>query len=51
VGSLERGRNARPGGLQSIRERVALVDGALEVNSAPRGGTTIVATVPLGAAA
>jgi signal transduction histidine kinase len=48
---LERGRDGRPGGLHSLRERVALVDGALEVNSAPRGGTTIVATVPLSAAA
>ena len=37
-------------GLTSMRERVALVDGALEVKSAPRGGTTIVATVPLIAA-
>lgn len=38
-------------GLTSMRERVALVDGGLEVKSAPRGGTTIVATVPLSAAA
>jgi signal transduction histidine kinase len=38
-------------GLVSMRERVALVDGTLEVKSAPRGGTTIVATVPLIAAA
>jgi len=37
-------------GLTSMRERVALVDGGLEVKSAPRGGTTIVATVPLIAA-
>lgn len=37
-------------GLTSMRERVALVDGGLEIKSAPRGGTTIVATVPLTAA-
>lgn len=37
-------------GLTSMRERVALVDGGLEIKSAPRGGTTIVATVPLIAA-
>ncbi len=37
------------GGLLSMRERVALVDGRLEIKSAPRGGTTIVATVPLAA--
>jgi signal transduction histidine kinase len=34
-------------GLTSMRERVALIDGALEIKSAPRGGTTVVATVPL----
>jgi signal transduction histidine kinase len=37
-------------GLLSMRERVALVDGGLEVKSARGGGTTIVATVPLTAA-
>jgi signal transduction histidine kinase len=34
-------------GLLSMRERVALVDGVLEVKTAPNNGTTIVATVPL----
>jgi signal transduction histidine kinase len=39
----------RPGmGLFSMRERVALVDGRLEVTSAPGRGTRVVATVPLG---
>jgi signal transduction histidine kinase len=38
----------RPGmGLFSMRERVALVDGRLEVTSAPGRGTRVVATVPL----
>jgi two-component system NarL family sensor kinase len=36
-------------GLTSMRERVALADGRLDVKSAPSGGTTIVATIPLGA--
>jgi signal transduction histidine kinase len=35
------------GGLLSLRERVALVDGVFEIKSAAQGGTTIVATVPL----
>jgi len=34
-------------GLLSMRERVALVDGSLEIKTAPNNGTTIVATVPL----
>ena len=38
-------------GLTSMRERVSLVDGGLEIKSAPRGGTTVVATVPLTPAA
>jgi signal transduction histidine kinase len=38
-------------GLTSMRERVALVDGGIEIKSAPRGGTTVVATVPLSPAA
>jgi signal transduction histidine kinase len=42
---------ALKGGLSSMRERVALVDGGLEIKSAPRGGTTIVATIPLTPAA
>jgi len=47
--AVERSRTALKGGLLSMRERVALVDGGLEIKSAPRGGTTIVATVPLAA--
>src|SRR6185437_5708017 len=34
-------------GLASIRERLALVDGRLEIQTAVGGGTTITATVPL----
>jgi signal transduction histidine kinase len=34
-------------GLLSMRERVALVDGSLEIKTAPRSGTTIVATIPI----
>jgi len=34
-------------GLLSMRERVALVDGSLEIKTAPNNGTTIVATIPL----
>ena len=39
----------RPGsrGLAAMRERLALVDGRLAINSAPSGGTTVTATVPL----
>jgi signal transduction histidine kinase len=38
----------RPGmGLFSMRERVSLVDGQLEVTSAPGAGTRVVATIPL----
>jgi signal transduction histidine kinase len=38
----------RPGmGLFSMRERVGLVNGRLDVSSAPGRGTRVVATVPL----
>jgi signal transduction histidine kinase len=38
----------RPGmGLFSMRERVSLVDGHLEVSSAPGAGTRVLATIPL----
>jgi len=33
-------------GLASMRERLALVDGRLAIDSAPNGGTTVTATVP-----
>jgi signal transduction histidine kinase len=35
-------------GLASMRERVRLVNGTLDVESAPGHGTTIVAWVPVG---
>jgi len=51
VEAFERKASASRRGLSSVRERLALIDGALEIKSAPRGGTTIVATIPLVAAA
>jgi signal transduction histidine kinase len=36
-------------GLQSMRERVEGLDGRLQIDSAPGGGTKIVAKIPLGA--
>jgi len=33
-------------GLASMRERVALVDGDLTIDSAPAAGTTVTATIP-----
>lgn len=36
-------------GLMSMRERVALIDGSLEIKTAPASGTTVSATIPLGA--
>jgi signal transduction histidine kinase len=35
-------------GLLSMRERVALVDGTLDIKTAPGSGTTVSATIPLG---
>ncbi|HEY5061517.1 MAG TPA: histidine kinase [Gemmatimonadaceae bacterium] len=40
----------RDGGLATMRERLALVDGWLEIDTAIGNGTTITAMVPLGAA-
>ncbi len=37
-------------GLTSMQERVDLIDGRLEIKTAPGSGTTISATVPLDAA-
>jgi two-component system sensor kinase len=34
-------------GLLGMRERVALIDGRLEIESRPGAGTTVVAEVPL----
>jgi signal transduction histidine kinase len=34
-------------GLLSMRERVALVDGTLDIKTAPGSGTTVSATIPL----
>jgi len=47
VAAVEQAPPVPMSGLHSMRERVGLVDGGLEVKSAPRGGTTIIATVPL----
>ena len=44
------GRRNTGVGLLGMRERLALVDGWLDVKTAPRSGTTVLATVPLGAA-
>jgi signal transduction histidine kinase len=35
-------------GLIGMRERIALLDGRLEVESSPKGGTSVVAEVPVG---
>ena len=50
VEAFERKASASRRGLSSVRERLGLIDGALEIKSAPQGGTTIVATIPLVAA-
>ena len=50
VDAFERKASASRGGLSSVRERLTLIDGVLEIKSAPHGGTTIVATIPLVAA-
>jgi signal transduction histidine kinase len=45
---LAEAERRRPGmGLMSMRERVALVDGWLEIKTAKGNGTTITANVPL----
>ena len=40
----------RGAGLASMRDRVAVVEGTFDVRTAERGGTTIIATIPLKAA-
>ena len=45
---LQEAQRRRPGmGLLSMRERVSLVDGTLDVRTAPGNGTTVTASVPL----
>jgi signal transduction histidine kinase len=45
---FESDENSRAGlGLVGMRERMALIGGRLAVESAPGGGTTIVAEVPI----
>ena len=48
---LANGRSGSGIGLASMRERVALVRGTVSVQSKPGAGTTVEATLPLGAAA
>jgi signal transduction histidine kinase len=46
---LEAAERRRSGmGLLSMRERTALIDGIVEIKTTAGGGTTVVATVPLG---
>ena len=40
-------RNGRGTGLSSMRDRLAVVEGTLDVRTAPGGGTAIVATIPV----
>ena len=48
VPGLAEAKARRPGmGLFTMRERVALVDGQLTIDSVPGSGTTITASVPL----
>ena len=45
---LQEAQRRRPGmGLLSMRERVSLVDGTLDIRTAPGNGTTVTASVPL----
>lgn len=45
---LEEAQRRRPGmGLLSMRERVSLVDGSLDIRTAPDNGTTVTASIPL----
>lgn len=45
---LQEAQQRRPGmGLRSMRERVSLVDGTLDIRTAPGNGTTITASIPL----
>jgi signal transduction histidine kinase len=49
LAEVERGQTLT--GLRSMRERLALVDGWLDIRTAPGSGTTVSATVPLEPAA
>jgi len=42
------GADTTAGGLAGLRDRIAALDGTLEVNSPPSGGTTLTARIPLG---
>jgi signal transduction histidine kinase len=45
---LQEAQRRRPGmGLLSMRERVSLVDGTLDIRTAPGNGTTVTASIPL----
>lgn len=45
---LQEAQRRRPGmGLLSMRERVSLVDGSLDIRTVPGNGTTVTASVPL----
>lgn len=45
---LQEAQRRRPGmGLRSMRERVSLVDGTLDIRTAPGNGTTVTASIPL----
>ena len=44
---IDPGRNDSGLGLTGMRERLALLDGRLRIESSPGAGTTIVAEVPL----
>jgi signal transduction histidine kinase len=40
-------QNHRVGGVRLMRDRLALLDGHLDVRTAPNGGTVVIATLPL----
>jgi signal transduction histidine kinase len=48
---LHQSANRRHLGLESMRERMRMVGGTLDIDSVPASGTTIVAWVPVAGAA